>query len=239
MEAYRFNTKHNAELFQYAVLSHRLNRGKYRAKLEGFTVTTNAPEDIIDSAYKDLGAYGRDPRRVRKTAQGPYQVVQRERVVKKGLDRATALKAAQTLARRTKKPVRVEKVTVVSRRKKTSPVAVFGYDGKRLAHTDAFGKKMRARRDEGLYSKRKIHPEMRRIIVKAKVKGLESLTRDELAKLVLFKKKLPYGRDVTRADLKHLSLGALMKLLRQAMKSGDEDKAEMIGKELDRRGKGF
>ena len=46
-------------------------------------------------------------------------------------------------------------------------------------------------------------------------------------------------RDVTRADLKHLSLGALMKLLRQAMKSGDEDKAEMIGKELDRRGKGF
>ena len=125
MEAYRFNTKHNAELFQYAVLSHRLNRGKYRAKLEGFTVTTNAPEDIIDSAYKDLGAYGRDPRRVRKTAQGPYQVVQRERVVKKGLDRATALKAAQTLARRTKRPVRVEKVTVVGRRKKTSPVADF------------------------------------------------------------------------------------------------------------------
>jgi len=46
-------------------------------------------------------------------------------------------------------------------------------------------------------------------------------------------------RDISRADLKHLSGAALLKLLRQAMKAGDEEKAEMIGKELDRRGEGF
>lgn len=50
-----------------------------------------------------------------------------------------------------------------------------------------------------------------------------------------FKKLRRSRRDVSRADLKHLSVAALMKLLRQAVRSGDEDKAEMIGKELDRR----
>lgn len=46
-------------------------------------------------------------------------------------------------------------------------------------------------------------------------------------------------RDVSRADLKHLSGAALMKLLRQAVRKGDDDMAEAIGKELDRRGGGF
>lgn len=203
MEAYRFNTKHNAELFQYAVLSHRLNRGKYRAKLEGFTVTTNAPEDIIDSAYKDLGAYGRDPHRVRKTArQGvkkrapvskKYQVCQRDRVLNNGLTYAQAITLARKTALKTKRPARVETVYRFPRSKRVRYdfVAAFGYDGKRLKTVNAFGKKM------------------------------------------------PSRRDVSRADLKHLSGAALLKLLRQAVKSGDEDKAEMIGKELDRRGKGF
>lgn len=44
-------------------------------------------------------------------------------------------------------------------------------------------------------------------------------------------------RDVSRADLKHLSGSALLKLLRQAVRKGDEDLAEAIGKELDRRSK--
>ncbi len=44
-------------------------------------------------------------------------------------------------------------------------------------------------------------------------------------------------RDVSRADLRHLSGAALLKLLRQAVRKGDEDMAEAIGKELDRRSK--
>lgn len=44
-------------------------------------------------------------------------------------------------------------------------------------------------------------------------------------------------RDVSRADLRHLSGAALLKLLRQAVRNGDEDMAEAIGKELDRRSK--
>lgn len=46
-------------------------------------------------------------------------------------------------------------------------------------------------------------------------------------------------RDVSRADLKYLSTGALLKLLRQATNKGDEDLVEAIGKELDRRGGGY
>lgn len=48
---------------------------------------------------------------------------------------------------------------------------------------------------------------------------------------------IPSRRDVSRSDLKHLSGSALLKLLRQAMRKGDEDLAEAIGKELDRRSK--
>lgn len=194
MQVFRFDTKHNAELFQYAVLSHSLNRGKYRAKLDGFAVTTNAPEDVIDSAYKDLGAYGRDPARKRravKKSTGPYRVVKGEREVRGGLLRKDALTLAASVSKRYRCAVRVERVSKVGSRTRHTFVAAFGPSGKRLPTVSAFGKKMRV------------------------------------------------GRDVSRADLKHLSGAALLKLLRQAMKAGDEEKAEMIGKELDRRGKGF
>jgi hypothetical protein len=207
METYRFNTKHNAEVFQYSILSK--NSGHYEkwtAKLDGLTVRTNAPEWVIDSAYKDLGAYGRDPSRRRRRLTGKaarrlpsvrrrqnalYQVCQGERVVRKGLDRDEAFGLAERTAKRTRKPARVEKVTKVGTRTRFTQVAAFGRDGKRIPAVSAFGKRIRS------------------------------------------------GRDVSRADLRHLSLSALMKLLRQAIKAGDEDKAEMIGKELDRRGGGY
>lgn len=80
-------------------------------------------------------------------------------------------------------------------------------------------------------------------------KGVRNLTPAELYEVVRYgvtasirrqairelERRQKAKRDVSRADLKHLSVAALMKLLRQAVRSGDEDKAEMIGKELDRR----
>ena len=151
METYRFTNKHNAELFQYSIVSK--NSGHYKrwtAKLDGFTVTTDAPQWVIDSAYKDLGAYGRDPARRR---------------------RASAKKTSP--AHRTARPT--------TRRR-------------------ASAKKTAARRT------------VRRTTRRGR-------------------------RDVSRADLKHLSGAALLKLLRQAVRKGDEDMAEAIGKELDRRSK--
>lgn len=82
-------------------------------------------------------------------------------------------------------------------------------------------------------------------------KGIRNLTSAELYEVVKYgvtasirrraiqelERRQKVGRDVSRADLKHLSSSALLKLLRQAVRNGDEDMAEAIGKELDRRSK--
>lgn len=84
-------------------------------------------------------------------------------------------------------------------------------------------------------------------------KGVRNLTSAELYEVVKYgvtasirrraiqelERRQKVGRDVSRADLKHFSVAALLKMLRQAVRKGDEDMAEMIGKELDRRGSRF